>query len=72
MEAGFRFAPVTVRLRLVGTKSARSTNLISNVGSGNTTAGVNVFSTAGVNVFVAVACDAEEFIPAYSAMMRYE
>ena len=61
---GLRFAPVTSRFRLVGTKSARSTSLISNVGSGNT--------TAGINVVVAVTGDAEEFIPANSAMMRYE
>ena len=64
MEAGFKLAPVTVKLRLVGTKSARSTNLISNVGSG--------YTTAGVSVFVAVAGEAEDLKPAYSAMMRYE
>jgi hypothetical protein len=64
MLAGFRFAPVTTRLRLVGTMSARRINLISNVGSGNT--------TAGVKVLVAVAGEAVEVIPAYSASTRYE
>ena len=61
---GLRFAPVTVRFRLVGTMSARRINRIANVGSGN--------AAGGTKVFVAVTGEAAEVSPAYSAMIRYE
>jgi hypothetical protein len=44
--------------------SARRINRIANVGSG--------IAAGGTNVFVAVAEEAAEVNPAYSAMIRYE
>lgn len=67
----FKLAPVTTRLRLVGTMSARNTNLISKVGLGKSTTGAGT-TTGGDKVFVAVTTEAEEVIPAYSAITRYE
>ena len=77
----FKLAPVTTRLRLVGTMSARSTNLISKVGLGESTTGAGTTTRTGAGtgattgtdkVVVAVTGDVGDVIPAYSAITRYE